>query len=87
MPNDSNPTTTGWQPIETAPKGDPAPREWGPEILGVCVHEGWNAMNFVRWRYHANTNRGNWHGPHGVWEPDFWMPLPEPPKVKKEIKS
>lgn len=71
-----------WQPIESAPKGSPAPYGSGPEVLGVCSNPAWTAYSIVRWFYHKNPARGAWKGPHGVWEPTHWMPLPSPPTTE-----
>jgi len=73
-----------WQPIESAPRGKPAPYGSGPSILGVAIGEGWTAYNIVNWSYHKNPTKGSWKGPHGVWEPTHWQPLPEPPTTKDQ---
>ena len=73
---------TEWQPIETAPKGEPEPYGSGPQILGCTVGNGWSAMQIVRWDYHKSPGRGSWKGPHGGWTPTHWMPLPSPPKTE-----
>lgn len=73
-----------WQTMDTAPKGEIEPHGRGPQILGIAMGEGWSCMNIVQWHYHKNPARGAWHGPHGVWTPDMWMPLPAPPAAMKD---
>ena len=68
-----------WYPIETAPKGTPGSYSRGPDILGVCVGSWGATMNIVAWQYYKDAKKGAWKGPLGVWEPDFWSPLPKPP--------
>jgi hypothetical protein len=72
-------TDTLWQPIETAPKGEPGGYATGPYLLGVISRDSWTAHSIVRWHWHKNATTGAWKGSRGVWEPDFWMPLPPPP--------
>ena len=74
----------GWQPIETAPKGEPRSFGSGPRILGAAVGDGWSQIQIVHWEYHKNPARGSWKGPHSVWTPTHWMPLPPPPSSETE---
>lgn len=69
-----------WQPIETAPRGELKSYGTGPWILGIAMGDGWTAYQIVSYHYHKNPSRGAWKGPFGVWEPTYWMPLPEPPE-------
>lgn len=69
-----------WQPIETAPKGEPGRYARGPAILGVYVGDGWASYSVVSWRAHKDGIHGKWMGSGRVWTPTHWMPLPEPPK-------
>ena len=74
-----------WQPIETAPKGNPTQYGVGPSILGLSVGVGWKAYNIVHWCWHKNAKTGSWKGPNGGWEPDYWMSLddlPAPPEAQ-----
>lgn len=69
-----------WQPIETAPKGEPKPYGAGPRILGLAVKEWGASHNIVYWSYYKDTTKGAWKGPYANWTPTHWMPLPEPPE-------
>lgn len=70
-----------WQPIETAPKGDP--RVIGPQlILGHEVHK-W--VRFGRyytfgnvWYYSGTSERSQYSMVEGD-APTHWMPMPTPP--------
>lgn len=67
-----------WQPIETAPKGEKRSYGSGPRILGVHVlSDGSEIHQIVNWSYHKNPEKGSWRGPHGIWEPEYWMDLPK----------
>jgi len=66
----------GWQTMDTAPKGTPSSYGSGPHILGA-IRRDWGIIHqIVSYQYHKNGKTGSWKGHHGVWEPDFWMPLP-----------
>lgn len=69
--------TDGWQPIETAPKGEPSEYGTGPRILGATVH----SVQIVRWSRYRNPERGAWKTSLGNWTPTHWMHLPAPPKT------
>lgn len=70
-----------WQPIETAPKGEPGRWHYGPAILGLAMGNEWAAYRVVHWEWHKNGKNGSWKASDGrVWAPDVWQPLPEPPK-------
>lgn len=66
-----------WKPIEIAPKGEKRPYGSGPRILGIHTWEGGEVHQIVHWSYHKNPEKGSWKGPYGVWEPHYWMELPE----------
>jgi hypothetical protein len=75
---------SGWQPIETAPKGDG--RENGPEIIVAAFYEGGATSGIATWWWHPNPSDaedgGRWEiGSHGAerFVPTHWMPLPTPP--------
>lgn len=76
---------TQWQPIETAPKGEPVVGGYahGPEILGLAIDAdgSWHAYQLVFWNWHKNGKTGAWKSINCGWTPTHWMPLPEPPKV------
>ena len=76
---------TQWQPIETAPKGQPVYNGYarGPLILGAYVNDAgdWHVYRLVSWAWHKNGKSGAWKSEIGNWQPTHWMPLPEPPKV------
>jgi hypothetical protein len=59
-----------WQPIETAPRGDP-----GPDIL---VWTGWS-MDVVRHAWDAEDGSPVFFNGDVAIEPTHWMPLPAPP--------
>jgi hypothetical protein len=69
-----------WQPIETAPKdGTPVLCFWRNQYGGK---DGWAVAEFGeptdKWAEACWHEQGNTENRFG--EPDFWMPLPEPPK-------
>ena len=69
--------TSGWQPIETAPKGE------DEEILVYCQH----GYYVVTWIVEDRHSSGWWyvhdnkHGPYALRGdgPTHWQPLPLPP--------
>lgn len=60
------PTLVGWQPIATAPRD-------GTRILG-CYTGSYDAIEITYY-----DRRWLVDDPQHVWEPEWWMPLPEPP--------
>lgn len=48
-----------WEPIETAPKGEPGSYASGPFILGCAVGEWGSAQHIVRWSWHKNGEKGH----------------------------
>lgn len=72
---------SGWQPIETAPKGKPVLGEDGPTIL-----LGWSDYKSVSMGSYSRgaggmgpTWRDGYGSPMGA-TPTHWKPLPEPPE-------
>ncbi len=70
-----NQTTTGWQPIETAPKKPLDDCRYGPRILSFNTH----GHCFSFWdedfdRFFVVDEHENHQ------QPTHWMPLPKPPK-------
>jgi hypothetical protein len=67
----------GWQQADTAPKD-------GTPILAHERNRP-NRIAVVRWQYltHEDRSAGGWWSTIPAcsgFKPDFWMPLPEPPK-------
>jgi hypothetical protein len=66
--------TTGWQPIETAPRD-------GTKFLCWVPRGPYEGISINRWKegYWWCTSRAN--------PPTHWMPLPEPPSPRAKAKS
>lgn len=62
-------TTTGWRPIETAPKD-------GTQILLLGDRSVVNGS----WNRGSAFFSPHWMG--GIHEPTHWMPLPAPPEIQ-----
>ncbi len=81
----SEPNTTTWQPIETAPKS--AGKDGVVKavyILAFCPDEGADpksCISVVWWEPFMRNGRGQWQGEtcDTPMRPTHWMPLPEPP--------
>jgi hypothetical protein len=65
-----------WQPIETAPKGEPVLiwakewNEWGMFVAKLCKHDGtWDLQGATGYEWESSFDT-----------PTHWMPLPVPPK-------
>lgn len=61
--------TTGWRPIETAPRD-------GTMILVGRWDQGLATVYGDHWA----EDPGCWYDSSGLFEPTHWMPLPEPPE-------
>lgn len=70
-------TVADWQPIETAPKGEPKSYAKGPYLLLSCGRV--NTETFGQWGWHGNARTGSWKGPHGVIQPTHWAYPPVTP--------
>lgn len=87
VPHDEQPTS-GWQPIDTAPKD-------GTKIL-LCLTGYQPVVGYFdgeQWEY---QERGDfveedhwfaWQEQTGVWRPDNWMPLPAAPLASSETRK
>lgn len=67
VPGSESEATSGWMPIETAPKD-------GTQILGWTPYWADHVQNV--WWY---TGLGRWST---TMQPTHWMPLPDPPKIQ-----
>lgn len=78
---------TGWQSIETAPKGDETYiLVWPPTWTGVASCVRWDRDQYAKkprpfWRRTDDMGRISISRDQ---PPTHWMPLPEPPGIPKE---
>ena len=79
---------TGWQPIETAPKGQPLlffgvtqPDSIMVRYRSPVVYSGYWSRLDESWCAHGS----HWDGP--FFAPTHWMPLPTPPAGASEEKA
>jgi hypothetical protein len=61
-----------WQSIETAPEDG----EW--------IVAAWFDNGVRRWWYRAHFYQGLWRTRGGVVDPTHWLPLPDPPAIRRD---